>query len=836
MEPKMIVTGETGAPGESLTPAELYRPCDPSTLGFRTTDELPDSPITLGQDRAVSAIQFGIGIHHNGYNLFALGPSNAGEHVIVRQFLEKQAAHEPAGRDWCYVHNFEQPHRPRAISLPAGRGVTFRDDMAQLVEDLRTAVSAALETDEYRQRHQQIDQAFNERRQTALSELGRRAAERGVALIQTPLGFALAPVRDGNPLDRDDFARLPESDQTRLKAVLDELDGELDKLLHEIPKWRRESREQERTLKRAVTSRAVDALIDELSKEYEGHKDVQQYLSLVKGDVIEHADDFRKGKEEEEGVSLEALIAKSVLTSQPLGRYQVNVLDDHSGDTGARVIYEDKPTFQNLVGRIEHVAQMGTLVTHFTLIKPGALQKANGGYLILDARRLLLEPFAWDGLKRALRAGALRVESLGEALSLVSTVSLDPEPIPLNVKVVLIGERLLYYLLYEFDPDFRELFKVAVDFESSADRSDAADALYAAMIATLARRAGLHSLTANAVARVIEHGARVVGDAGKLWLTLDGLGDLLKEANHCADASGRTVVDVADVEQAIEARIYRSGRPRERLQEEIARGTISITTSGDVVGQVNGLSVAELGGFAFARPSRITARVRLGAGRVVDIEREVELGGPIHSKGVLILAGFLNGRYASDQPLSLSASIVFEQSYGIVEGDSASSAELYALLSALADVPLKQSIAVTGAINQRGELQAVGAVNEKIEGFFDICKARGLTGAEGVLIPSANKRHLMLRRDVIDAVAAGNFHIYAANTVDQGVEILTGVPAGTRQATGRFPAGTFNERIETRLVTLAEQARAFKLLGEGTEGIGVSRAPSSHFVQNAPSA
>jgi predicted ATP-dependent protease len=708
--------------------------------------------------------------------------------------------------------------------------------MAQLVEDLRTAVSAALETDEYRQRHQQIDQAFNERRQTALSELGRRAAERGVALIQTPLGFALAPVRDGNPLDRDDFARLPESDQTRLKAVLDELDGELDKLLHEIPKWRRESREQERTLKRAVTSRAVDALIDELSKEYEGHKDVQQYLSLVKGDVIEHADDFRKGKEEEEGVSLEALIAKSVLTSQPLGRYQVNVLDDHSGDTGARVIYEDKPTFQNLVGRIEHVAQMGTLVTHFTLIKPGALQKANGGYLILDARRLLLEPFAWDGLKRALRAGALRVESLGEALSLVSTVSLDPEPIPLNVKVVLIGERLLYYLLYEFDPDFRELFKVAVDFESSADRSDAADALYAAMIATLARRAGLHSLTANAVARVIEHGARVVGDAGKLWLTLDGLGDLLKEANHCADASGRTVVDVADVEQAIEARIYRSGRPRERLQEEIARGTISITTSGDVVGQVNGLSVAELGGFAFARPSRITARVRLGAGRVVDIEREVELGGPIHSKGVLILAGFLNGRYASDQPLSLSASIVFEQSYGIVEGDSASSAELYALLSALADVPLKQSIAVTGAINQRGELQAVGAVNEKIEGFFDICKARGLTGAEGVLIPSANKRHLMLRRDVIDAVAAGNFHIYAANTVDQGVEILTGVPAGTRQATGRFPAGTFNERIETRLVTLAEQARAFKLLGEGTEGIGVSRAPSSHFVQNAPSA
>jgi predicted ATP-dependent protease len=833
MEPKMIVSAETGAPGASLTPVELYRPCDPSTLGFRTTDELADSPITLGQDRAVSAIQFGIGIRHSGYNLFALGPSNAGEHVIVRQFLEQQAAHEPAGRDWCYVHNFEQPHRSRALSLPAGRGVKFRDDMAQLVEDLRTAVSAALETDEYRQRHQQIDQAFNERRQTALTDLGRRAAERGIALIQTPVGFALAPVRDGNPLDPEDFARLPESDRTRLKAVIDELDRDLDRLLHEIPKWGRESREKERALKRAVTSRAVDALIDELSKEYDGHQDVQQYLSLVKQDVIEHAEDFRKGKEEENGISLETLIAKSVLPSQPLGRYQVNVLDDHSGGTGARVIYEDKPTFQNLVGRIEHVAQMGTLVTHFTLIKPGALHRANGGYLILDARRLLLEPFAWDGLKRALRAGALRIESLGETLSLVSTVSLDPEPIPLDVKVVLIGERLLYYLLYEFDPDFRELFKVAVDFESSTDRSDGADALYAAMIATLVRRAGLHPFTANAVARVIEHGARIVGDAGKLWLALDGLGDLLKEANHFADASGRTVVDVPDVERAIEARIYRSGRPRERLQEEIARGTISITTTGDVVGQVNGLSVAELGGFAFARPSRITARVRLGAGRVVDIEREVELGGPIHSKGVLILAGFLNGRYASDQPLSLSASIVFEQSYGMVEGDSASSAELYALLSALADVPLKQSIAVTGAINQRGELQAVGAINEKIEGFFDICKARGLTGAEGVLIPSANKRHLMLRRDVIDAVAAGAFHIYAASTVDQGVEILTGMSAGTRQATGRFPAGTFNERIETRLVTLAEQARAFKLSAEGTEPVGLG-APSSPVVRNAP--
>jgi predicted ATP-dependent protease len=798
-----------------LRPEQLYRSCDTAKLGFDTTDDVPDGTITLGQERAVSAIEFGIGIRDEGYNLFALGPSNAGEHAIVRQFLELQAAREPAARDWCYVHNFEQPHRPRAISLPAGRGGKFRDDMAQLVDDLRTAVSAALETDEYRQRHQQIDQEFNQRRETALTELGKRAAERDVALIQTPVGFTLAPTREGHPLDADDFEKLPEADRSRLKTALEEFERELETLLHLIPKWRRESRGQERALKRAVTSRAVDALIDELSKEYEGHPDVQAYLALVKSDVIDHAEDFRRGKEEEEGGgSLEALIAKSVLTSQPLGRYQVNVLDEHSGAVGARVIYEDKPTFQNLVGRIEHVAQMGTLVTHFTLIKPGALHRANSGYLMLDARRLLLEPFAWEGLKRALRAGALRIESLGEALSLVSTVSLDPEPIPLSVKVVLIGERLLYYLLYEYDPDFRELFKVAVDFESAAERTEGADTLYARMIGTLARKAGLRPLTAAGVARVLEHGSRVVGDAGKLWLALDGIGDLLREANHWAGSSGGAVVDASDVQRAIDTRIYRSGRPRERMQEEIARGTIAIATAGEIVGQVNGLSVVELGGFAFARPSRITARVRLGSGRVVDIEREVELGGPIHSKGVLILAGFLQGRYVPDQPLSLSASIVFEQSYGSVEGDSASSAELYALLSALADVPLKQSIAVTGSINQRGEVQAVGGINEKIEGFFDVCRARGLSGREGVLMPSANTRHLMLHRDVIEAVAAGTFHIYAIETVDQGMEIMTGTPAGIRDETGTFPEATINGKVERRLMALADQARAFKVATE----------------------
>jgi predicted ATP-dependent protease len=462
------------------------------------------------------------------------------------------------------------------------------------------------------------------------------------------------------------------------------------------------------------------------------------------------------------------------------------------------------------MGRIEHVAHMGTLVTDFTHIKAGALHKANGGYLIVDARRVLVEPFAWEGLKRALRAHTIRIESLGEALSLVSTVSLDAEPIPLDVKVVLIGDRMLYYLLYELDPDFRELFKVAVDFESSVDRTDPGDKAYAGVIATLARKEGLRPFAAAGVARAIEHGARVVGDAGKLWMQLDPLTDLLREADYWAGVSGHDAVDESDVQRAIEAQIRRADRPRKRLQEEIERGTIMIATSGSATGQVNGLSVVELGGFVFAQPSRITARVRLGAGTVVDIEREVKLGGPIHSKGVLILSGFLAGRYVPDHPLSLSASIVFEQSYGAVEGDSASSAELYALLSALADAPVKQSIAITGSVNQLGDVQPVGAINEKIEGFFDVCQARGLTGDQGVLIPGGNKRHLMLRDDVVKAVESARFHIYAVDTIDQGIEILTGMPAGVRDETGRFEGGTVNGLVEQRLVALAKQARAFR--------------------------
>jgi predicted ATP-dependent protease len=819
-----LVQSPGRAPAVRLDASELRRRCDPAQFRFTTTAELPDSPLVLGQERAVRAIQFGIGMRRHGYNLFALGPTGAGKHAVVRRFLEERAASEPPARDWCYVHNFEQPHRPLAISLPKGMGIKFRDDIAALIEELRTAITAALETDEYRRKHQQIHEEFEKRRDTALEDLRKRAADQEIALIRTPLGWALAPIRQGEVVDADAFQQLPEGEQRRVKAAIEGFEADLDRLLHEVPKWRRESHEKIRALSQAVTKATVDTLIDELKKAYGGEADVQAYLAAFEKDVIDNADDFRQPKEgEEEASPLSALLARATGARAPLSRYRVNVLDDRAPVTGAPVVYEDKPTFQNLIGRVEHVAQMGTLVTDFTHIKAGALHRANGGYLMLDARRVLIEPFAWEGLKRALRARAIRIESLAEALSLVSTVTLEPEAIPLDVKVVLIGERLIYYLLYELDPDFRELFKVAVDFETSLDRSPPGDLAYAGVIATLARKAALRPVSADGVARIVEHGSRVIGDSGKLWMELDRLTDLLREADHWAGVADHAAVHADDVQRAIDAQLHRAGRPRDRLLEEIARGTIMIATGGAAVGQVNGLSVIELGGFAFARPSRITARVRLGTGTVVDIEREVELGGPIHSKGVLILSGFLAGRYVPDHPLSLSASIVFEQSYGAVEGDSASSAELYALLSALADVPVKQSIAVTGSINQHGVVQPVGGINEKIEGFFDVCQARGLTGDEGVIIPAANTRHLMLRDDVVEAVKAGKFRIYAVETVDQGIELLTGLPAGVRDGAGRFPDGSVNGLVERRLVGLATQARRFRVgAAEPSNGSTVS--------------
>jgi lon-related putative ATP-dependent protease len=792
-----------------LRPDILFRRCDPAAFAFETTADLKPLEEILGQKRAVDAVTFGIGMRREGYNLYVLGPPGIGKHTLARQFLDRQAAAEPVPADWCYVNNFDDPHKPHALKLPPGTAIRLRADMAHLLEELRVSIPAAFESDDYRTRKQAIEHQYKERHEQAFSEIQKEAREKNIALIRTPAGIALGPMRKGEVLSADEFRRLPESEQERFKAEMETVQQRLQDTLRQVPKWDKEQREKVRELNREVTRYAVEHLIDELRKAYADLPDVLHYLTAAQADIVESARDFL--------VAAGGETAGPTLFGQPLetpsfGRYEVNVLIDNTEAKGAPVVYEDNPTHTNLIGRVEHIAQFGALITDFTLIKPGALHRANGGYLILDVRKVLLQPFAWEGLKRALRAGEIRVESIAQMLSLVSTVSLEPDPIPLDVKIVLLGERLLYYLLSAYDPDFDELFKVAADFEDDMTLTTENLPLYARLIGTLTQGGGLRPFDRGAVARVIEHAARVAGDAEKVSVHVQTLGDLLREADYFAGTKSRAVVAAEDVQTAIDAQIMRASRLRERINEEIRRGTILIDTKGAVVGQVNALSVLQLGRYAFGRPSRITARVRLGAGRVIDIEREVKLGGPIHSKGVLILSGLLGARYAPDRPLSLAASLVFEQSYGGVEGDSASLAELAALLSALAQVPIRQGLAITGSVNQRGEVQAIGGVNEKIEGFFDVCRDAGLTGDQGVIIPAGNVKHLMLRRDVVEAVENGKFRILAVETADQAMELLTGLTAGERGADGAFPQGSVNRMVEDRIVRLSERAKAFAML------------------------
>ena len=787
---------------KALEAGHLYKWCDPESLPFETTEELEELDGGLGQPRAIEAVRFGIGIERPGYNIFALGPPGTGKYPLVRNFLTRRAESEPAPSDWVYVHDFERPNRPRALRLPPGIGMRLQQDMEQLIEELRPALSGALEGEEYQARRRAIEEELRERTNKAFTELRRRAQERGLALIQTPMGWVFSPLRDGQVLSPEEMRQLPEEEQRRLEEETAQLQRELQEVLSQMPRWQRETQHRLRELNQEATNFAVGALIEELKEKYADFAEVVEYLEAVRRDIVHNAQEFLSP----DG-GPPAPVRGEQAPPTPTRRYRVNVLVDHGSSKQAPVTYEDNPTYQNVLGRVEYAAQMGALVTDFNLIQPGALHRANGGYLILDARKVLAQPFAWEGLKRALRSRELRIESPGQMAGLIQTISLEPEPIPLDVKVVLLGDRLLYYMLLTLDPEFGQLFKVSADFNDQMDRDEEGQLLYARFIKTIASREGLKPFDRTGAARVIEHASRLVGDAHKLSVHMESLADVLREADYWAKENGNGAISAADVQRALDAYTYRSDRLRERIQEEILRGNLLVETDGAEVGQVNGLSVSELGGFRFGQPSRITARVRLGRGQVVDIEREVKLSGPIHSKGVLILSGFLGARYAVERPLSLSASLVFEQNYSGVEGDSASSAELYALLSAIAQVPIKQSLAVTGSVDQRGEIQVIGGVNEKIEGFFDVCRKRGLTGEQGVLIPTSNVQHLMLRQDVVEAVEKGEFYVYPVKTVDEGIELLTGLPAGEPDESGSYPEGTLNGMVERRLTELGKKLR-----------------------------
>ena len=796
-----------------LTPDRLYTKCDPADLP--SSREAGAAPDGLGQERALEAIRFGVGIRRHGYNIFAHGAPGTGKYPLVRRYIEQAAAGMPAPPDWCYVHNFEETHKPRALKLPAGRGCRLRADMEKLIRELRAAIPAAFESEEYQARAQALQAEFSQRQEAAFNELQEHAQARSVGLIRTPSGLALAPTSKGEVVSPEAFRQWPEETQAKMRADIAELEKELQEILKKAPQWERERRERMRGLNQEVVSHAVALFIEELGKDYDDLPEVMDYIEQVRADLQENAEEFHApgppapqpgglpGREERREPSFR--------------RYQVNVIVDNGRRQGAPVVYEDLPTHGNVIGRIEQMARFGALTTDFSLIKPGALHAANGGFLLVDARKLFMQPIIWEEIKRALQSNEIRIQGLTEALGFANTVTLQPEPVPLDVKVVLLGDPMIYYLLSGSDPDFPELFKVAADFDEQVPRNHGNTARYARMIADTASREGLRTLSREATARVIERAARLAADSERLTLRLRAIDDLLYEADYWAGQEGRDEIGAGDVERAIDAQTRRADRVRERSQEQILRETLLIDTDGEAVGQVNGLSVLQLGEFAFGKPSRITARVRLGRGEVLDIEREVEMGGPLHSKGVLILSGFLGARFARRQPLALSASLVFEQSYGGVDGDSASSTELYALLSALSGLPIRQSLAVTGSVNQRGRVQAIGGVNEKIEGFFDICTARGLTGRQGVLIPSANVKHLMLRRDVVEAAARGDFHVYPVETIDQGIELLTGVAAGVADDQGNFPPDTVNGRAQATLLEFARNAREFAAGGRDQE-------------------
>lgn len=803
---------------KDLPASELRRHHDAATLVIPPEGAGPANGTLVGQQRASDAIRLSASIGHAQFNLFVTGPMGTGRTAEVVRILSAEAAKRAVPSDWVYVNNFDAPDKPRALEIPSGKAIHLRDYMNKLVDDLASDIPALFESEEYQTQRRMIEEEAEQAHETAMAEFAKQAGAEDVAILRTPMGFMLTAIRDGKPLKTEDYGKLPAEERAVIDEKISRLQERLADVLREAPKLAKEGRIRIEELNATMAERAVQARFEDVPDELNEIEPVAAYLEAVRADIIDNAELFLEPiGNGDEGPFPEAV--HKFHEAPQFGRYAVNVFvsNDPEATSGVPVEQEDLPTLDRLTGRIEHVSHMGSLLTNFTMIKPGALHRANGGYLILDVRRVLSEPYAWDALKRCLKNRRVAITSLAERLSLASTITLEPDPIPLSVRVVLVGDRLLHALLVMYDPDLAELFKVQADFEETVDRDD--DSLVG-MVELLADRAALEALrrpTAMGMARLLDEAVRLADDTRKFTLKVSTLTDLMCEADHYAAERGSTEIDAADIEQAIQAVDRRASRIKDRMQEAITRGTILIDTHGSKVGQVNGLSVIGLGGFMFGRPSRITARVRMGAGKLIDIEREVELGGPLHSKGVMILSAYLASSYASDVPFSLHASLVFEQSYGGVDGDSASSAELYALLSALSGVPIDQGLAVTGSVNQSGEVQAIGGVNHKIEGFFDICRARGLTGAQGVLIPKSNTDHLMLRQDVVDAVAAGQFRVIAVETIAEGIEVLTGTPAGVRDAKGDFPADSVNARVEAALRDYAERRREYA---------GTPRAPN----------
>ena len=773
-------------------------------IGAKSTEELKPLEMMVGQPRAYQALSLGFSAKEVGFNIFVAGPSGTGKTTTVTDFLEEIAKKLPTPMDWCYVHNFEDEYQPNKLRCPPGLGKQLKQDMRELIQAARIAIHQVFEGEDYANKREEIIKKVNTKREDVITRMGQTAEEAGFILQLTPVGMSLVPVIKGRPLKADEFLSLPKDTQQKLTQQRETLTEKLEPLVRELRDLETAARSEIAEFDRDVTLYAIDHLMSSVLEKYKPHEEIVKFLHKIQTHIAEDIDRFR-------GPSGEKKDAKEEYAEELGFRvYEVNVIADNSGTQGAPIVVEQNPIYDNVLGRIERESQLGTLTTDFTLIRGGAVHRANGGFLVMRAEQLLRDIIVYDSLKRALKSAEIRIEDLPQRIGYASVRSLAPEPIPLELKVILIGDSTMYQLLYAYDPEFRELFKVKAEFDSTMAKTEANVRNYAGFFTTLAVNENLKHMDAAAVARLIEHSCRLAEDQDKLSTQFGLVGDVVREAHFYAQQDNSKYITANHVEQAIEAKIYRSNLIQEKLREYIEKNIIFISTDGEAVGQINGLSVLSLGDFSFGAPSRITVATGLGKEGLIDVQREVAMSGPIHGKGVMIIAGYLASKFARDKPLTLSARIVFEQNYEGVEGDSASSTELYALLSALSGVPIKQHFAVTGSVNQKGEVQPIGGANEKIEGYFEVCKARGLDGLHGVIIPQSNVRNLMLKQEVLDAVKTGKFHIYPVSTIEEGIEVLTGVPAGKQLPNGGYEENTIYGLVDKRLREMAETVKRFQ--------------------------
>ena len=804
-----------------LTSEQLYRKCDAAKFDFTTTADLEERLSALGQDRAICAVELGINIKSRGFILFCLAPEGTGMTSLVKRILEKEGKQRPTPDDWAYVYNFDEPHKPIAVNFPAGAAAGFAKDMEEFAYAMEHDLPEAVKNELYEEQLSVIREKYQEKRNDYVKVLQKKAKGKKVSLLHMPMGVVVAPMKNGEIISPDVFDTLSDDEKNEIMADLNAMQEEIAQHQDDAPGWEEKQTEEIKKLQEKLVKDAIKKPINDIKQKYRGNKKVAEYLKAVQNYILENIPSFvpnydqdSKPQTEEEPMAGLLSQLKNQQEEDKYSKFKVNVVVKNVPDSGAPIVLLDHPTQGNLVGKVERIQQFGALITDFTLIKGGALHRANGGFLLIDARKLLLQPYSWDSLKRALASKEIKIEAPSEDTSF-STISLDPQPIPLDVKVVMTGDAELYDLLSERDPDFSDYFKVEADFGMIIDRTDENEVEYAKLIGSLTKKKNLRSLNKQAVARVIEYSSRLADDSEKLTAHVSSIGDLLKEADYWARKSKASQIGKNHVDQAIKSQIYRSDRVNRAMLEQIDKGTILLDVKGERVGQINGLVVYNFTRNSFGKPTRITTQVRLGRGEFINIEREVAMSGPIHSKGVLILQALIANRFAKRSPLSLSASIVFEQSYGGVDGDSASSTEYYCMLSAIANLPIKQSLAVTGSINQFGEIQPIGGVNEKIEGFFEVCKYNGLTGKQGVIIPRTNVVNLMLREDVLEAVENGQFSIYAIDDVDDGIELLTGIPAGKADKRGRFPKGTVNYMVQQ---SLEEYYRDYVKFAKETHG------------------